>query len=288
MKKLAIIIFSLIFISGCGNNPAPSDDYAQKITDHTLNNPSTTVLTQSANPSTEPTTSESTVSAQFSQVPVLMFHYIRTVDKTKDLLGYNLSYEPALFAKLLDALDKAGYKTIHPSDLLDSAQNKLPTKPIILTFDDGYEDFLTNALPELNKHHFTAVEAIIVDKMTHDISGQTYLSPTQVKQIDQQGIDIFSHTQSHIELSKATPTKQRQELSDSKIALEKLLGHSVTGVVYPSGKYSKTTLAITKQLGYQIAFTTAPGLDSSTENLLKLQRIRVDNRRSLQSILKEL
>jgi peptidoglycan/xylan/chitin deacetylase (PgdA/CDA1 family) len=222
----------------------------------------------------------------FKKIPVLMFHYVRTVNQKQDVLGYNLSEDPQTFDKLLSSLEKKGYQTIHAADLLNGT--KLPDKPIILTFDDGYEDFYTTAWPELQKHGFTASEAIITGKMQEDKLGVTYMNEQQVKDLDQHDIEILSHTVSHIDLDKATAERQQKELSDSKQILEKLLGHPVNGLVYPAGRYNQDTLKIAADLGYQIAFTTKPGLDSSTQNWLEFPRLRVDNRDSIDQILREL
>jgi len=215
-----------------------------------------------------------------------MLHYVRTVDPAKDLLGYNLSEDPQTFTALIKLIKKNGFQTIHASDLLNG--KKLPDKPVLITFDDGYEDFFTQAKPILEANGFTASEAIISGDMAGDPNGQTYMSPEQVKQIDQAGFEIFSHTVNHKDLSTLSTTQQQKELQSSKEALEKLLGHPIVGVVYPSGKYNSDTLDIAKTLGYQIAFTTKPGYASSDLNLLELPRIRVDNRDSIQSVLNKL
>ena len=216
-----------------------------------------------------------------------MLHYVRKVNQTEDKLGYNLSEDPQAFSELLDLIEKAGYQTISTSALLDQS-HPLPKKPIVLVFDDGYEDFYTNAWPELQKHNFTASVAVITSSTHQDTTGKVYLTEKQVQELDQKGIEILSHTVTHPDLSKLTVEQQTKELQDSQTTLEKILKHPITGLVYPSGKYNEDTIKIAQQLGYQIAFTTKPGLADSNHNPFEQPRIRVDNRENLKSLLPRL
>lgn len=202
-----------------------------------------------ADTSTKPASPPLSIPRQhFSKLPILMFHYIREVDVTKDPLGYNLSFKPASFAALLAALKQKGYQTIHIADLLDPAA-KIPDKPILLTFDDGYEDFYTNAWPLLQKNGFTAGLAIIIDRLDQSTAAvkkgasttsQQYLDAAQLKELAAAGIDIFSHTVTHADLSKSPD--QPTQLTKSKKSLKALLNQPITTIVYPSGKYNAETL----------------------------------------------
>jgi peptidoglycan/xylan/chitin deacetylase (PgdA/CDA1 family) len=213
-----------------------------------------------------------------------MFHYIRKVDRQKDLLGYNLSLEPNSFDKLLNALVKKGYHTVHAEDLL--TDQALPYNPIILSFDDGYADFYSTAWPNLKKHNFTASTAIITGFMQADTLGKTYMNADQIKTLDQNGVEIFSHTVTHADLSK--DPRQQSEIENSKSALEKLLGHSIDVLVYPSGKHNSETLKLAAAAGYKMAFTTYPGLADFTLNDFEQPRLRVDNRHSVEEIIAKL
>lgn len=213
-----------------------------------------------------------------------MFHYIRTVDRQKDLLGYNLSLEPASFDNLLNALVKKGYHTIHAEDLLTG--KALPANPIILSFDDGYADFYSTAWPDLKKHNFTASTAIITGFMEKDKLGQIYMNSDQIKTLDQNGIEIFSHTVTHADLSR--DPHQQSEIENSKSTLEKLLGHAIDVLVYPSGKYNNETLKIAAASGYKMAFITYPGHADSSLGDFEQPRLRVDNRDSIDQIIAKL
>lgn len=208
-----------------------------------------------------------------------MFHYVRHVNKTKDPLGYNLSIEGDTFEKMLRYFAENGYHSVHAADLLHTS---LPQNPIVLTFDDGYVDFYTTAWPLLQKYHLTASEAIISGRM----DGKQYMTPAQVKEINQNGIEILSHTVHHADLAK--DPNQQSEIEESKKFLENLLGKKIQGLVYPSGKYNAETIRMLKKAGYSLAFTTKPGFADLAGNLFELRRIRIDNRDSLNGLIKKL
>ncbi len=212
-------------------------------------------------------------------VPIIMFHYVRTVEAAKDPLGYNLSIEPQQFEKILQYLSTNGYHTIHVEDII---KGWVPPKSIILTFDDGYEDFYTTARPLLQKYGFTASEGIITGKM----DGVQYMSPDQVKEIDKEGFEILSHTVHHTDLN--TDPNQKSEIFDSKAYLEKLLNKTIDTLVYPAGRYDNTTLGFTKDAGYKVALTTKPGYAELSGDMLQLHRIRIDNRDGYLGFIKKL
>ena len=209
-----------------------------------------------------------------TSVPIFMFHYIRNSDKTKDLLGYNLSTDPIKFEKLLKYFHDNGYKTIHVQDFLEGKANK---KDIILTFDDGYEDFYTTAYPLLKKYGYTASVAVITGKINKD----QFMTLAQIKEMHKDGFEILSHTVNHINLKTATIAIQQSELEKSKTDLEKVIGEPIDGFVYPSGKYNPDTISILKEDRYKIALTTHPGIASLDQDLFTLPRIRVDNRTNI-------
>lgn len=212
-------------------------------------------------------------------LPIFMFHYVRNVSKTKDPEGYDLSVTPSDFEKILQYLASNGYKTIHMADL----EKTTPApKSVILTFDDGYEDFYTTARPLLQKYGFTASEAIIAGKM----DGLQFMSPIQITTIDQEGFEILAHTIKHVDLDQ--DPQQQKEIFGSKTILEKLLNKTVDTLVYPAGRYNNDTLKFTAAAGYTFGLTTKPGQADLNGDLLQLHRIRIDNRNGYSGFVKKL
>jgi len=284
-----ILLGSTLFLGACSNDQTEISDkiHAQLANAETqqlqnLSNQSTTNLitsTESTPLPTQQATQQTLAVPNKGQIPIIMFHYVRTVDQSKDPLGYNLSITPTSFEKILQYLSNQGYHTIHVEDLLKEPVAK---KDIILTFDDGYEDFFTTARPLLKKYGFTASEAIITGK----IDGTTYMSPRQIQTIDQEGFEILSHTVNHVDLD--TDPHQKTEIVDSKTYLEKLLNKPIDTLVYPSGRYNNETLQLDKEAGYKIGLTTKPGYANLEGDLLQLHRIRIDNRDGFLGFVKKL
>jgi len=187
------------------------------------------------------------------QVPILMFHYIRDYHNPRDPVGNNLSISPKEFVKILEQIKKLGYNTITFKDIQSGT---MPAKPIILTFDDGYEDFYSAAFGELQKRQMKAVAYIIVGA----IGTPHYMNLEQIKTIAAYGIEIGGHTWTHPNLPTLSAAKQHIEIFNSKKYLETALGQKIISFAYPSGKYNNLSINEVKHSGYLFAVTTHPGL----------------------------
>src|SRR5713226_6924860 len=170
-------------------------------------------------------------------VPILMYHYIRPVPSmNSDWMGYKLSVSPASFHEQMDWLAAHGY---HPVDFNDmrayfAGQKVLPSKPVMITLDDGYTDLYTTAYPILKAHNFKAVAYIVTSFVGQD----RYVTPEQILEMDRNGIEIASHTVDHANLARTSVYGVTNELATSKAWLERLLGHPVVDFAYPSGKFN--------------------------------------------------
>jgi peptidoglycan/xylan/chitin deacetylase (PgdA/CDA1 family) len=216
-------------------------------------------------------------------VPILMYHYIRVVTDPNDTLGYSLSVTPTQFASQLDYLDQSGYTTVTLDDVVNNLKSSqpLPKKPIVLTFDDGYSDFYTNAFPELKKRNMKAT-AYIITGLLNDREGR-YLTTSQLKELDQSGlITIGDHTVEHSNLATDSFLKASAEIINSKKKLEGLLGHPVTHFCYPSGKWSDSVIGILQKSGFETATTTETGLIHKLSDRLTWSRVRVSGKTNLQ------
>ena len=169
----------------------------------------------------------------------------------------------------------------------------LPTKPIVLTFDDGYRDFYNEAWPVLQRYGLKASVAIITayaDK--GDIGDEQYMNWDMIRTLDVSGmVEIASHTVFHADLIHATTAQRMTELSQSKKTLEAKLSHACQTFVYPSGLFNTAVVNDTDRAGYAIAFTTQSGkvrapLDNG--RMLTLPRLRVSGGETLATLTKEI
>jgi peptidoglycan/xylan/chitin deacetylase (PgdA/CDA1 family) len=211
--------------------------------------------------------------------PILMYHHIRDFNDPNDKIGTNLSVPPQRFAEQLDLIKSSGYTTITFNDL---EKNNIPAKAIILTFDDGYKNFYENAYPELKKRGMVGVVFVI----TQDIGKDQYMSVQEIKEVNEAGIEIGSHTISHPDLRNLSKDRAAKEVTESKQSLESILSNKVISFCYPSGKFTDETLLIVKDAGYKYAVTTINKI-TTFENVLELNRYRVNNDTSIKKFLND-
>ncbi|MCX7780542.1 MAG: polysaccharide deacetylase family protein [Negativicutes bacterium] len=184
-------------------------------------------------------------------VPALLYHRV----------GYgrdHFTVSPERFAADLAFLVKRGYQAIS----LDAFQNfildrdvKLPEKPVLITFDDGYLDNYQNAFPILKWYGMTASFFVITGMLWE----QERLAPQHIVEMAEAGMSFGSHTVTHRSLSELAEEEALSELADSKVTLESILGTEITFVAYPKGSYNQRTIRLASQLGYVGGFSTING-----------------------------
>jgi peptidoglycan/xylan/chitin deacetylase (PgdA/CDA1 family) len=236
-----------------------------------------------------------------SCVPVLMYHYIRVNPWPTDTVGAGLSTPPYMFAQELDYLQSKGYETITLSDLKSNIElykaieirkknpdyklprvKLLPTKPLLITLDDGYKDAYTQALPILREHGMNAVEFVI----TGFVGLPNYLDWDDITAMDKSGIfEIESHTVHHYALGGTywDPSVVNYELRQSKKDLESHLGKTVEWFAYPYGSVNDFSSHAASKV-YYAAFGTNLGAYQSTEEEYTLPRIRIGGGDNGQSV----
>ena len=205
-------------------------------------------------------------------VPVLNYHQINDTEKNA------LTVNTEQFEAQMKYLAENGYTTITPNDMLDAWENgtALPTKPIIITFDDGYLDNYNHAYPVLQKYQLKATIFLISDYVG---TYPNYVTWSDVQDMDESGlIDFESHTLSHEELTKAPSLEEAtHQLVASKQAIEWNIGNHkpVRFIAYPCGEYDADIEQATKDAGYRAAFTVNYGLAEPSENHFILDRVPI-------------
>jgi peptidoglycan/xylan/chitin deacetylase (PgdA/CDA1 family) len=226
------------------------------------------------------------------QVPIPMFHHIANVPAA-DALTLSLEVAPTLFTQQMDYLKAQGYHTITFNQLFNALYygGPLPKKPIVLTFDDGYDDAYKFAYPILKAHGFSGMFYIITGK----IGWQGQMTWGQMNTMLQDGMQMGSHTIHHVDMGQVlneSVVQAQQELQISQLTLQRRFGIPIQQFCYPAGEpFNHGTLAEKQQIvallaqdGY-IGATTDPGATGTTQDSttpFELLRIRVDGRNSLQ------
>lgn len=210
------------------------------------------------------------------RVPILMYHYISVPPPDADKYRLDLSVTPANFKAHVEYILAAGYHPITVADLADYLRRgiPLPPNPIILTFDDGYLDNYENAFPILKEYKIPATFFVITDFVDNKKPG--YMTWNQLEDMAIEGMEIGSHTMTHVDLSTKSRTIQASEIAGSKATIEARIGTPVKSFGYPAGKYDSRTLEILRSVGYQAAVTTdAQGTRQSSDAMFELRRVRV-------------
>lgn len=202
--------------------------------------------------------------------PILEYH---TITNNPEPVSEIYNVPPAEFAAQLDYLQKNGYTTITLQDFMRAVhgKNSLPAKPIVLTFDDGYEDNYTEMLPILEAHGMKAVVYVI----TNELGKPGYLSLEQLKDMQRRGIEIGSHTADHLSLKMLNGDLRSHEIRDSKIFLEWSGLETIYSFSYPNGAYDDEIVEMLKSEKYLSAVTGDTGLNNLETDPYHLRRVHI-------------
>jgi peptidoglycan/xylan/chitin deacetylase (PgdA/CDA1 family) len=172
-----------------------------------------------------------------TRVPILMYHSISENLFGKSHPYYQINTSPAVFAQQMRYLRKAGYRTIDLCELIDNFdRGEDLSKTAVITFDDGYQDFLTDAMPVMKQHGFTATIFLATDRIRDTsvrLEGVDYLTWREVRELHEEGFGFGSHTVTHPDLRSLGPEQIEYELGSSKEIIEQKLGVPVYSFAYP-------------------------------------------------------
>jgi peptidoglycan/xylan/chitin deacetylase (PgdA/CDA1 family) len=203
--------------------------------------------------------------------PILMYHYIRSVDQGSDPLGYELSVTPDDFNNQMAWLHEQGYIGVRMDGITRCLRSEAPcpAKAIALTFDDGYADAYTAALPVLKRYGLIATFYIV----TSLIGQPGYLTWEQLAELRDSGMEIGAHTVSHPDLTTLDWETTGFEIAQSKADLDQHLNFNVTSFCYPIGLYNAGIEEQVRAAGYRNATTTR--WDNDTSDIMALPRRRI-------------
>lgn len=210
------------------------------------------------------------------QVPVICYHQIRDWRPTDSKVAKDYIIPIAAFKQHIKILADSGYHTILPDQLYNYLTKgaSLPSKPILLTFDDTDLDQFLIAAPELKKYGFKATYFI----MTVSLGRPHYMNKEQVKQLSDAGNVIGSHTWDHHMVSKYkhNPDPKKDDwivqIDKPTKKLEDITGKKIDYFAYPYGIWNKATLPDLKKKGFKIAFQLADKRDPDNP-LMTVRRI---------------
>lgn len=204
------------------------------------------------------------------QVPILCYHQIRDWRPTDSKTNKDYITPIDIFKSHMKILADSGYHTILPDQLYDYLNHgtKLPSKPIMLTFDDTDLDQFTIAAPTMRKYGFKGVFFI----MTVSLGRKNYMTKDQVKQLSDAGHVIASHTWDHHNVKKYQGTDWAIQIEKPTQLLKEITGKEIKYFAYPFGLWSPQIIPELKKRGFIAAFQLADKRDEK-EPLFTIRRI---------------
>jgi peptidoglycan/xylan/chitin deacetylase (PgdA/CDA1 family) len=193
-----------------------------------------------------------------ADTPILAYHQITKDDLPKDPSGFAVSVSQ--FERQMRYLHDHRHRCLSLMELLPPSGNKphRQGKTFVLTFDDGYEDFLTQAYPILRRYGFTATVFLVTDHVREqsDWEGQRgtpLLTWEHVDALHEDGISFGSHTCTHPWLTRLSNEQIWHELVASKERLEAKLGQEIPLLAYPYGDSNSEIQRMAMAAGYKAA-----------------------------------
>jgi len=212
------------------------------------------------------------------KLTILMYHKIERLPTKTLVPGHYV--DPDIFRKQMGLLKMLGYRPIR----LDEAMTKpLPKRPAVITFDDGYQNFLTNALPVLREHQFPSTVFLVSDELggtnSWDVRDGDVSEPLmnlgEIESCLKDGVEFGSHTVTHARLAGLPEERARTEIARSKSELEARLKIPISTFCYPYGSHDDRTRQMVENAGYICACSTEKGINGPDTDRFALRRINV-------------
>ena len=218
------------------------------------------------------------------RIPILMYHSISESEKDGRHPYFETRTSPRVFEQHMKFLRDHNYSVISPDAVVAKfgVQGFEKQKYAVITFDDGFRDFYTNAFPILSKYGFTAtmyLPTAYIQEQTQSFKGIDCLSWNEVRELHRAGMQFGSHTVTHPVLKQVSHSELETEVGRSKQTIEQKLGAAVTSFAYPYA-FPEEDRAFTGRLrgalenaGYQNGVSTVIGSTHAPEEKFFMKRL---------------
>lgn len=208
-------------------------------------------------------------------IPIFMYHFVR--DDTGDYEYPENMVKPNTLREQLQYLKDNGFETIYISDL-ENIQSY--SKPVALTFDDGWQDFYINAFPIFKEFNMKSTLYVI----TGLVGTPGYCTLDELKELKASGIvDIQCHTVTHPRLATLSDAKIVQEIEESKKYLKDNLDIDSDTICYPYGSFNNKVITLSKNAGYKYGLAMDGGVyyTNKHKDIYSIPRIYANRSMSL-------
>lgn len=215
------------------------------------------------------------------RLPILAYHRIASAGPAR-LARYRLT--PEAFEEQLSFLRAAGYYSIRLEDWRSAMADHtpLPGRAVLITFDDGYLDFLNCAWPLLKQYGFSATVFLVAGQVGGSNSWDfaygaklPLLGWKDIRRLRDDGIEFGSHSTNHPCLTALSPTQVVREAASSRAILQRELGEPINAFAYPYGEQDRVVQHLIGACGYTFGLTCRSERAGLWESLLALPRIEV-------------
>ncbi len=222
------------------------------------------------------------------RVPILMYHSVAETSEAGTHPYYRTVTTPDVFSDQMQFLHESGYSVIN----LDEAHallrrpGKSTVRAVVVTFDDGFRDFHSNAFPILNRHGFSAtvfLPTAYVGKSARKFQGTECLTWSDVRELQTAGIHFGSHTVTHPQLRSVSPEQMVCEVQASKRAIEDELGEPVKSFSYPYAfpegdrSFVDGLRSVLQETGYENGVSTIIGTANQADDPFFMPRLPVNS-----------
>jgi peptidoglycan/xylan/chitin deacetylase (PgdA/CDA1 family) len=214
------------------------------------------------------------------RVSILMYHQVGKFSRPR---AHRATFcHIRRFKAQMAYLDRFGYTVMGLQDALDGlfGNGPVPRKAVVLTFDDGCQNFRDYAFPVLQQHGFPATVFLVsglLGKNAQWLADRGRAAPrlmdrAAIRQLRGENITFGSHSLSHPSLTRISPLQQTEEIVRSKADLEDLLGEGIRYFCYPNGDFDDDVAAMVRKAGYTAALTCIRGSATPSDNVFALPR----------------
>ena len=216
-----------------------------------------------------------------SPVPILLYHSVSAAP-ARWIAPYAVT--PAMFAEHLDAVAASGRQPLTVSAYLDGLTGavSLPPRPVLITFDDGFADFATTALPALAARGlpstlYVTTGALAGQPPASVLPPAPMLRSSDLPGLEAAGVEIGAHSHTHRQLDLLPGREVAAELSRSRDVLAAVLGHPVRSFSYPHSYWRRPMLPLVAAAGFDSACAVGNGLSSARDHPLALSRLMAES-----------
>ncbi len=225
---------------------------------------------------------QSRLTANRSSIPILTYHQI-AVAPARGAGFRSLYVSPRAFDRQMACLQMLGYKGLSMSALLPYLRGEQTGKVVGITFDDGYLNNLTHAMPVLQRYGFTSTCYFVSGRLGQTnvwdraagVVQTSLMNPLELRQWLAAGQEVGAHTRTHARLPQLEIEQCKGEIADCKSELEALTGSPVRHFCYPYGDMTRVQVEMAQRVGFDSATTTRRGRCQLGDDLMQLPRVPV-------------